>query len=177
MTYNPEQFVATHQENLQALQGLTTQAYSGFEKLIELNMAASKAALGESFHHVQTVLQVKDQQQWMALESSFLQSLAEKSVTYNQHVYALVAGIGAEFTKALEGQLAQTKTVVADAIENMLKNAPAGTESAVAAFKSAINASQNVIESAQNSAKKAAEVVESNFTAVTSQTVHAAKKH
>ena len=51
-----EQFNTTSQANLQALQGFTTQAFAGVEKLVELNMAASKAALTETFGHVQAVL-------------------------------------------------------------------------------------------------------------------------
>ena len=45
----------------------------------------------------------------------------------------------------------------------------------VAFFKSAVNAGQNAIESAQTSAKKTAELVESNFTDVTNKVVTASK--
>jgi hypothetical protein len=59
-------------------------------------------------------------------------------------------------------------------VENVAKNAPAGTESAVAVLKSALASSQNAIESAQVSAKKAMQVAESNLTAVTEQALNAA---
>lgn len=63
------------------------------------------------------------------------------------------------------------QTAFADFVEKMTANAPAGTELAVAAFKNAMSTSQNLIESAQSSAKKAVEVAETNFTAVTNQAV------
>src|ERR1035437_2504065 len=64
-----EQFIATNQANLQALEGFTTQAFAGVEKLVELNLAASKAAMGESFSHVQSILGAKDAQELIALQS------------------------------------------------------------------------------------------------------------
>jgi hypothetical protein len=47
-------------------------------------------------------------------------------------------------------------------MDTMVKNAPAGTESAVAVLKSALASSQSAIESAQNTAKKALAMAESN---------------
>ena len=41
----PEQIVASHKANVETLFGLTAKAFEGVEKLVELNMAAAKAAL------------------------------------------------------------------------------------------------------------------------------------
>ena len=43
-----EQVVASHKSNLETLFGLTSKAFEGVEKLVELNLAASKAALSEA---------------------------------------------------------------------------------------------------------------------------------
>lgn len=174
MTYSIEQLIASNKANVQSLEDMTTQAFAGFEKLVELNLATSKTALSESFSHSQAVLNAKDPQSFMALQTGLFQQLTEKSVAYGQGVYTLANGTGAELTKVLESKMAEAQSVFADLVENLVKNAPAGAETAVAAFKSAVNASQNVIESAQNSAKKAAEAAESSFAAVTNQAVNAA---
>jgi len=174
MTYTPEQLTATNQANVDALEGLTTQTFAGFEKLVELNLAASKAALAESFTHARAFLGAKDPQQLLALQAGLFQPLAEKSVAYGNHVYSVAAETGAVFTKTFEAKVDEAKKAFAVAVENMAKNAPAGTESAVAAFKSAVNASQNAIETAQGTAKKAVELAEANFTAAAKQAVSAA---
>lgn len=174
MTYTAEQFAATSKANVEALKGLTTQAYAGFEKLVELNLAASKALVGESFSHTQAVLAAKDAQQLLDLQAGAIQPLTEKSVAYGRHVYAIAADTGAEFTKAVEAELAKAQKAFAALVENVAKNAPAGSEPAVAAFKTALNAGQNAIETAQTSAKKAVEAVETNFTALANQAVSAA---
>lgn len=171
-----EQFSATNKANLQALEGFTNQAFAGVEKLVELNLAASKATLGESFNHAKAALSAKDAQEFMALQTSLLQPLAEKSAAYAQHVQAIVTDSTAELSKALEAKTAEAQKAFGGVVENLAKNAPAGTETAVAAFKNALSAGQNAVESAQASAKKAVEVVQSNFTAATKQATDAAKK-
>lgn len=176
MNHTAEQFIAANQANLQALEGLSTQAFAGVEKLVELNMAASKAALGESFSHIQAILGAKDAQELLALQAGAFKPLAEKSAAYLQHVQTIATGSGAEFTKTVEAKMTEAQKALGGAVESLAKNAPAGTETAVAAFKSALVAGQNAVESAQTSAKKAVEAVQSNFTAATKQAVDAAKK-
>src|ERR1035437_9659600 len=97
-----EQFIATNKTNLQALEGFTTQAFAGVEKLVELNLATSKAVLGESFSHVQSVLGAKDAQELMALQAGLAKPLAEKSAAYAQHVQSIVADASADFTMTVE---------------------------------------------------------------------------
>jgi hypothetical protein len=46
-----EQILAAHKANVETLFGLTTKAFEGVEKLVELNVTASKAALTEALRH------------------------------------------------------------------------------------------------------------------------------
>jgi phasin family protein len=176
MKNTAEQFTATHKANLQALQGFTTQAFSGLEKLVELNMAASKAMMEESFSHTQAVLAAKDPKEMLALQSGLLKPLADKSAAYAQHVQAILTGSTAEFTKTVEAKTAEAQKAFDGVLENLSKNAPAGSETAVAAFKSALTAGQNAIETAQAQAKKAVETAQATFTAAATQAADAVKK-
>ena len=171
-----EQFITTNKTNLQALQGYTTQAFAGVEKLVELNLAASKAAIGETFSHVQTALAVKDAQEFLALQAGMFKPMADKAAAYAQHVQAIVTGSGAEFTKAVEAKTAEAQKAFAGVLENLTKNAPAGSETAVAAFKNAMASGQNAFESAQTQAKKTIESAQSNFAAAATQATDAVKK-
>ena len=176
MNYTAEQFTATAQANFQSLESLTSQAFAGVEKLVELNMQASKALLTESFSHAQAVLSVKDAQGLMALHTNLLRPLADKSAAYAQHLQTILAESGAELTKVVEAKTAEVQQSFNGAVETLAKNAPAGTESAVAAFKSALTAGQDAVESAQSSAKKAAATAQSNFAAANTQVVDAVVK-
>jgi len=174
MNNTAEQFITTNKANLQALEKLTTKAQTSVEKLVELNMATAKTALNESFSHIQAVVGAKNPQEFLALQAGIFKLLAEKSAIYSRHVYALVTDSSAEFTKTVEAKTAEAQKALSGVVENLAKNAPAGSETAVAAFKSALASGQNVIESAQSSAKKAVEAAESNFVAVTEQAIKAA---
>ena len=61
------------------------------------------------------------------------------------------------------------------AVDSASKNAPAGSETAVAVFKSALAAGNNALESVQKAVKQATEVAEANFNAVASTAVNATK--
>lgn len=176
MTNAAEQFIATNKANLQSLTDLTTQAFAGVEKLVELNMAASKAALSESFTHVQTVMAIKDPKELLALQSGLLKPIADKTAAYAQHLQTIVTDSGAEFTKAVETKTAEAKKAFGDALENLAKNAPAGSETIVTAFKDALSSGQNALESVQTQTKKAVETAQSNFKAAATQASDAVKK-
>ena len=176
MTNAAEQFIATNKANLQSLTDLTTQAFAGVEKLVELNMAASKAALNESFTHVQTVMAIKDPKELLALQSGLLKPMADKTAAYAQHLQTIVTESGAEFTKAVEAKTAEAQKAFGDVLENLAKNAPAGSETIVAAFKDALSSGQNAIESIQTQSKKAVETAQSNFKAAATQASDAVKK-
>ena len=171
-----EQFSATAKSNLQAFEGFATQAHGIFEKLAELNLAASKAALTESFSHGQNLLAAKDPQQFAALQSVLFTQFTENSAAYAQHVQAIFTGTGADFTKNVEAKTAEAQKAFAELIAKLSKNAPAGTEAAVAAFTSAIASGQTALETAQTAAKNAIEVAQSNIAAATKQTTDIVKK-
>ena len=174
MYITADQIAAANQNNLEVAKGLATKSFAGFEKLAELNLAAAKAVLTESFAHTQALLAAKDPQQVLALQTGLVAPMAEKAVAYSRHVYGIAVEAGAEFTKAFEGKAAEGQKAFGQVMDNMTKNAPAGTESAVAVLKSALASSQNAIESAQNAAKQALAMAESNVTAVTEQALSAA---
>ena len=176
MNTNAAQFIETNKANLQALEGISTQAFAGVEKLVELNLAASKALLGETFSHVQAILGAKDAQEVIALQSGLLKPLAEKTAAYAQHVQTIVTGSSADLTKAVEAKTAEAQKAFGGVLENLTKNAPAGSETAVAAFKNALTAGQNAFESVQAQTKKAVETAQTNFTAAATQTADAVKK-
>jgi len=176
MNFTAEQFTSTNQANFQALETFASQAFAGVEKLVELNMQASKALLTESFSHAQAVLAAKDAQELLALHTNLLKPLADKSAAYAQHVQSIVSESSAELTKMVEAKTAEAQTSFNGAVETLARNAPAGTETAVAAFKNALTAGQDAVETAQSSAKKVAATAQSNFAAANSQVVDAVVK-
>ena len=163
-----EQMLAAHKANVETLFGLTNKAFEGIEKLVELNLQVAKAAMSETAASTKAALSVKDVQEFMALQAGLLQPAAEKAAAYSRHLYDIATATGAELTKAAEATTADAQKKFMGLVDSAVKNAPAGTENAVALVKSAVAAANNAFESVQKAAKQAADVAEANFQAMSS---------
>lgn len=161
-----DQVMGYHKANFETAFGLSATALTGVEKVAELNMAASKAVLSEAADYTQALLSVKDAQEFVALQSSLLQPVAEKMTAYNRQLYEIMTATGTEFSKAVEEQIAQSQKTALGLVDNMAKNAPAGSETAVAVLKSTISAANNAFEAVQKVVKQATDVAEANYATV-----------
>ena len=169
MNFNAEQFTASQQANLKVAAGLSQSAFAGFERLVELNMAAGKAAVGESFSNMQALMGAKSPQDLMSVQAAMVQPAFEKSMSYGRHLADIANSTGAEFTKAVESKMAESEQAVKSLVENSLKNAPAGSDAAVAVIKTAFEASQSAAETLKKVAKQAADSAEASMKAATAQ--------
>ena len=170
-----EQLMAAHKANIETLFGLTQKAFEGVEKLVELNVQATKAALAESANNAQAVMGVKDAQELLALQASMVQPLAEKTAAYSRHLYDIAQSAGAELNKSMEGQTAEAQKKFADLIDSATQNAPAGSETAVTMMKSAMTAANTAFESVQKAVKQAGDMAETNFNSVSESALSATK--
>lgn len=170
-----EQILASHKANIETLFGLTSKAFEGVEKLVELNVQATKAALAETANHTQAVLGAKDAQELLALQAGLVQPLAEKTAAYSRHLYDIASAASAELSKTFEGQAADAQKKFVGLVDNAAKNAPAGSETAVAVMKSAVAAANNAFESVQKAVKQASDIAEANFNTVATSAVNASK--
>jgi phasin family protein len=173
MALTPEQITAAHKANLETLFGLTTKAFEGIEKIVELNVAASRAALTEAANHSQALLSVKDAQALLALQSSFFQPLAEKTAAYNRHLFNIATSTSTEVGKAFEAKTSEFQQGFNSFVESTAKNAPAGSETAVAVMKTAVSAASNAFESVQKAVKQASDMAEANLKAVVASSTSA----
>lgn len=170
-----EQIIASNRTQAETLFGLTNQAFASIEKLVELNLTAARAALAETANQAQTTLNAKDPQEFLALQASLLQPLMEKATAYSRHVYDITSGSTAEFGRVFEEQTSEAQRKMISAVESIAKNAPAGSEPAVAFIRSAVSTATNTFDTIQKSVRQATEIAEANLNAVTNTAVNAAK--
>jgi phasin family protein len=161
----PEQFAATQKAGLEALFGLTSKAFEGAIKLAELNIETARSAFAEGQEQAQRALSAKDPQGFFALQAGLAQPAAEKALAYGRNVYGIVSATQAEFATAAQSQLETQQRAFESFVDNAAKNAPAGSEAAVAAIKSALNTANSAYASVNKAAKQAVEFAESNFDA------------
>jgi len=172
----PEQLIAAQKANFEALFSLTNKAFEGVEKLVELNLQVVKSTLAENQENVQRALSAKDPQEFLALQATFTQPITEKVLAYNRHLYEIASATQSEFARAAEAQYEEQNRKVQALVENVAKNAPAGSETAVAIMKSAITAANTTCETVHKAAKQAVEIAESNFNAAAAAATKAAQQ-
>ncbi len=176
----PEQFSNATKANFEAqfaiFSTLTNKAFEGVEKFVDLNLTAAKASLEESSSTAKQLLAAKDPQEFFSLATAQAQPNAEKTIAYGRHLATIATSTGAEFSKAAETQIAETNRKVISLVDEVSKNAPAGTENAVALFKSAIGNATAGYEQFTKTAKQAIESLEGNVSAAVNQFSAAAAK-
>jgi phasin family protein len=176
----PEQFSNATKANFESqfaiFSALTTTAFEGVEKLVDLNITAAKATLEESSATAKQLLSAKDAQEFFSLTAAQAQPTAEKVISYSRQVANIAAGTQAEFNKAAEQQIAETNRKVVSLVDEVSKNAPAGSENLVAVVKATIGNAQAGYEQFTKTTKQAAEAFESNVNAAVNQFTTAAQK-
>jgi len=176
----PEQISNATKANMEAqfamFSSLTTKAFEGMEKLVELNLTAAKATLEESSQTAKQLMSAKNPQEFFTMTAAQAQPTAEKAMSYSRQVAAIATGAQQEFTRAAEEQIAENGRKVLSLVDEVTKNAPAGTENAVAAFKAGLNNASAGYEQFTKTAKQAAQVVETNVNAAVNQFSQAAEK-
>jgi phasin family protein len=175
MTLTPEQIAAANKANLETLLNLTNKAFEGVEKLVELNMAVAKTAMAENVQNAKQALSVRDAQQLMAMQAGMVQPLAEKIMSYSRHLYNIANETQSTFTTVAESQLKKSSSNLNGMVEELAKNAPAGSEAAVQAIKQAMAAANNAYETTQKSIKQAVDLAQNNFNAAANTAVKAAR--
>ncbi len=174
MSAIPQQVLNSQKAAIDSLVAFQGTVFTGFEKLVDLNLKVIKATLDEVSQTSQKVTSVKDAQDAAALTQSLVQPGAEKAMAYSKHVYDIVSAVQAELSKLSESHVAEGQKHVNDAIEQFTKNAPAGSESAVAMLKSSLAQATSAYDSMTKAAKQAAEVAEKNLSAAANASFKAA---
>lgn len=166
MFQTPEQFANLSKAAFEAAQALSLKSLEGFEKLAELNIQAAKSSVAESTENFQALMGTKDAKAFADLAVSQAQPAADKMTAYAKHVYDIGNGVGTEFAKVWEKQVAESSKQLNSAIDLLTKNAPAGSEGLVTFVKSAVSAANTAYDQVNKATKQVVEMTEANFAAV-----------
>jgi phasin family protein len=175
MYLTPEQLASTNKAGVEALLGLASTQFAAIERLSALNFSVAKAAFEEGLGRTKALLNAKDAQEIFSLNAAASQPALEKAIAYSRSVYEVAAQTQGELAKFMEARVAEFNKNLAGILDKVSKNAPAGSDVAVAAVKSALAAASTAYDSLNKVAKQATEMAEANFTAATTSPKE--KKH
>lgn len=173
MYTTPEQLAGANKANVETLLTIANTAFASAERLAALNLNTARILLEDSVNNAKSLLAAKDVQELLSLQTALAQPAFEKAVAYSRSVYEIATQTQDEFSKIFDSQYVELNKNVTSALDKVVKNAPAGSDVAVAAVKSALAAANSAYETMNKAAKQVAEMAEANVAAATSATVKA----
>ena len=140
-------------------------AFEKFEQLNDLNIKHTKSSMAETSDAITAMLEVKDPKEFMEFAQKSAGPLPSKVSAYFKEVYKINSDFLKSGSEYVEAESEEMNKVISDQVEEMSKNAPAGTEGVVAITKSSLAASSSTYESMTKAAKQVFDIVDSNFEA------------
>ena len=165
MITTPSQFFELQRGQVHALNAVGHALISGAEKLSSLNVTAGRNAIDTATEAVQSLSSVKDPNGLVALSGATAQPSVDRLMSYTREVVGIATGVTAEIGKVVEEQIADGNRRVAELLDYVAKNAPAGSEQAVALLRSAFAAGNAAYDTTTKVSKQAADWAQSNFAA------------
>ena len=167
MYVTPEQIQAAGKANVETALSLAATQFAAMEKLATLNANAVKAAFEDSLSNTRALFGAKDVQEFMNLQSTLATPAIEKAIAYSKSVYEVASETNAELSKVAEKRVAEWNENFVSLLDKVSKNAPAGSDVAVAAVKSMLAAGNAAYDNFTKVTKQATEIAEANVQAAT----------
>jgi len=167
MYVTPEQIQAASKAHVETLLAVANTQFAAFEKLANIQAVAVKSAFEDSIANTRALLGAKDVQEFVSLQNGFAQPAIEKAIAYSKSVYEVTTEANAEFSKVAERRVADWNENFATLLDKVSKNAPAGSDVAVAAVKSMLAAANSAYDNLTKVTKQATEIAEANVAAAT----------
>ena len=167
---------ALFESQLASFNTLASKAVEGGQKTIALNISAAKAAAEETSVSTQQLFSSKDPQAFFELAAKQAKLNAENAASFGQQLTQIMSGVNADFTKTAEAQIAESKSKVTALVAEVIKNAPAGSENAVAMLKSVVDNANAGFEQVSKAQKQTVDAVKAQVAKASDQLVQATKK-
>lgn len=180
MSSTPEQLAAATKAHFDAqfglINALTSKAFEGMEKVIELNVDVTKASLEEASDTVRKTDTANASQEVFSAMAEKAHPNAEKALDYSRQLAVIAANMHVEFAKAAETQVAETTRALAALIDEAARNAPPGSENTIAMMKTLIGNVNAGYEELAKNAKQAVETLQASVKTATNQLTQVAEK-
>ena len=110
--------------------------FAAIERMTTLSLNAGKAAFDDSVGFTRSLLGAKDVQEVVNLNAAVAQPSMEKALAFSRSLYEVSTKTQGEVSKVFEAQAAELNKTVVSLLDKISKNAPAGSDVALAAVKS-----------------------------------------
>lgn len=163
----------TAAQGLDALASLATIALDGYERLLTLNLQATRAMLGETLAYGEALAATHDLDEALSLHATFCRPLLDEALSYWRRMNEISSHAQEQFASVSEAQRAEFDESVVALIESFAESSPQGANFAMSTVKSAIAVADSALAAAQTVAQPMLEATEAGAAALTRITASA----
>ncbi len=165
MSVTPEQFAASSKAAAEGLIGLANAQFALFERVVGLNVKATRSAYEDAIELARKALSATNPQDLASLNAAAAQPALERAQAYARELYEVVAQSQAQMTHMVQAQTSDLNKGFASLLDQYSQTAPGGSGVAMAAFKSMLAAATTACGSYNEVAKQSSEIAQAAFTA------------
>lgn len=153
------------QAQLSLVTSLADTLTDSLQKMIGLNLNATKASVETSLAGTQQLLTARDPQEFFSLSVHQAQPYAEIALTYARHMAGIASLAHVELTRVTEDEVNRVSQHVVSLLDELERLAPAGSESILSMMKSALENLRATLAQLVRSSKIAVDTIEQNMNA------------
>lgn len=161
---NLDQLLAAQKANTEVLVGLLNKAFDGVEKLVSLNVSASRELLDKAASSAEQLASIKDPKDLTKVGSALAQPNVDQIVGYSKSVYELVSSLQKEVLSVAEAQFQALNKATTESIEKAAASIPGG-DALSSVVKSVLASTNQAINTVSATTKQLTEVAEANLKA------------
>jgi len=171
-----EQMTAANKETVATTLALAGIAATAAEKVMDLNIGIIKTAIASATENGKALADAKDAQAFSAIQAQWAQPSLETATAYMKDSYDILSESQADVTKIVDARIAEVNKTIVSTLDQAEKNAPAGSDVAVAAMKSAVAAANQAFDAFSKAGKQVQEVTGASVTMKTATPASSKKK-
>ena len=149
-----EQFGDFSKSAIDAAMKFATASFTNAERMIALNLEATKVSLGETAKNAKSLAGIKDAQELNSFSTKTAETGVEFLMGYSKNFYEISNAAQAQYSALVEERVNVFQQSVAETLDKVSKSAPAGSDVAVTALKSGMAASTAAMDNFSKATKQ-----------------------
>ena len=158
--------ISTH---LETLTSLGTKTFENIEQIVDLNLGLLRASLEESAQTARQLCSARDAKEIFAVGAAQIKPASEKLLTYGRHLAGIASAARGDLSKVTDERVTNTNRNAIGIVESVAKNAPVGSEQAVAMLKAAVGNANAGYQQFSKTTRLAVAAIEANLASAVSR--------
>ena len=163
----------TSSQGIDALASLAHIALDGYERLLTLNLQATRAMLGETLAYGEALAATHDLHEALSLHATFCRPMLDEALSYWRRMNEISSHAQEQFARVSEVQRAEFDQSVVALLDGFAESSPRSAHLAMSTVKSAIAVADSTLAAAQTVAQPLLEATEAGAAALAQVTASA----